>query len=397
MTHRKWAPALALAGLAMGCSQETTGPDAPVPVAFALVPAESEKLIVCKEGPAGTYNFNVTYTGGTPGGPAPITGPFTVNAGACRHIASKGVPLTATVTEAAVPMGIQYASANVVANGTVTPVTINDAAQSVTLTFGQGATPSGAVITFVNELIPQVPGAKFLIIDEDGLDNGLRVNKSGGLITPSGPNFWTKLNVNDGIPGNKQRAVLKYFANNPGKQITVVTGQTGDEGWFAPTCTPEKWLPGSNKDDNDCVTGAQQQTGIDNYFGKNGSAAIPSQERLDKIPHVIPLRASGLELLRDMDVCAVVYDSDVGLNYDHSKPDLGINGNLQGETLGIVAFHVDDIIVLNGFSSSTLPQVKITIKSTSICGNWTIPGYPVPTSSSVPNDRVPPGSPSGYL
>ncbi|HEX9895600.1 MAG TPA: hypothetical protein VGA78_16840 [Gemmatimonadales bacterium] len=73
-----------------------------------------------------------------------------------------------------------------------------------------------------------------------------------------------------------------------------------------------------------------------------------------------------------------------------------MNGNLQGETLGIVAFHVNEVRTLNGFSSSTLPEVQITILSTSVCGNWVLFNAPVPASSSVPNDRVAPGSPAGY-
>ena len=54
----------------------------------------------------------------------------------------------------------------------------------------------------------------------------------------------------------------------------------------------------------------------------------------------MPLRALGLNSLVGKDVCAVVYDSDISINYDKTRS-LGVNGNLQGETLGIVAFHVD--------------------------------------------------------
>ena len=40
--------------------------------------------------------------------------------------------------------------------------------------------------------------------------------------------------------------------------------------------------------------------------------------------------------------------------------------------------------------------MTVTILNTSICGNWVLFNAPVPTSSSVPNDRIAPGSPNGY-
>jgi hypothetical protein len=62
-----------------------------------------------------------------------------------------------------------------------------------------------------------------------------------------------------------------------------------------------------------------------------------------------------------------------------------------------VAFHVDAATTLNRFSSSTLPQMKITILDASVaCGNWELFNAPVPKSSSVPNDRLIPPSTSGY-
>jgi hypothetical protein len=233
-----------------------------------------------------------------------------------------------------------------------------------------------------------------LIIDEDSIDNGIHFNPTGGLITPGGPSFFSASEVNDDKPSHTQRDVLRYFRDNVGETITLKTGQTGDEGWFAPNCIPLKWT--STVNGSTCLTDASgRATGINNYFGRNGAGAIPPQLRLDKIPHVIPLRALGLDALVGKDVCAVVYDSDVGINYDHGTS-LGVNGNLQGETLGVVAFHVEQTRTLDGFSSSTLPQVTLTILNTSLCGTSKLFNAPVPESSSVPNDRVAPGSSSGY-
>lgn len=70
---------------------------------------------------------------------------------------------------------------------------------------------------------------------------------------------------------------------------------------------------------------------------------------MDKIPYVRPVRALGLNRLFGSTVHAVVYDSDIGIHYDLGEP-LGINGNVQGETLGIVAIRVNGVRTLNDFS-----------------------------------------------
>ncbi|MFO7916333.1 MAG: hypothetical protein R6U43_11675 [Candidatus Krumholzibacteriales bacterium] len=237
----------------------------------------------------------------------------------------------------------------------------------------------------------------FLIIDEDGLDNGLYYNSAGGPITPDGPDFFSEQDVNDDMSDETQRQVLRYFQSNTGRTITVMTGQTGDEGWFAPNCIPAKWICGYGYEDNTCLDGLEMQKAVRNYFGINGTDSIPSQERLDKIPDVRPLRALGINRLIGRIVVAVVYDSDVSINYDFDSP-LGVNGNLQGETLGIVAFRVEEARTLNDFSDSTLPEVVITILDVSMYRNAPLKllGAPIPASSSVPNDRYPPGSPDGY-
>jgi IgGFc binding protein/Bacterial Ig-like domain (group 1) len=179
--------------------------------------------------------------------------------------------------------------------------------------------------------------------------------------------------------GNGSRDLLPYFADHVGEALTVKTGQSGDEAWFAPNCIPQKWLGGSG---NACLEGAARETAIDNYFGANGPAAIPSQSRLDKVPAVMPLRALGLTSLVGEDVCAVVYDSDVGVNYNTSRFPF-TDANLQGKTLGVVAFRVDAV---TRKSSGSLPQVTLTILDASVCGDWVLFNAPVPSSSSEPSD-----------
>jgi hypothetical protein len=291
------------------------------------------------------------------------------NDGECTIVFSSATPGTTTVN----------ASVDVVVGGVAITRTTGTAAN--TAAGGTG----NATKTWVGG------GATLLIIDEDSIDNGIRFNAKGGKIVPNGPNFFTPKEVNDDKPSHTQRDVLRYFAENVGQTltlptITLLTGQTGDEGWFAPTCIPQKWISGTS---NTCLpAGASRDTAIDNYFGLNGPGAIPPQSRLDKIPAVMPLRARGLVSLTGKTICAVVYDSDISINYPKSTWPF-TEGNLKGETLGIVAFDVVEVRRQDQFSSSTLPEVQITIRNASVCGTWSLFNAPVPRSSSVPNDIDP--------
>ena len=190
--------------------------------------------------------------------------------------------------------------------------------------------------------------------------------------------------IDEGTSGKSKRTELQDFAENHGDSVTLETGQTGDEGWYAPTCIPESWLGNGG---NTCLTGSDREAAIDNYFGTG--TGVPSQSRLDKVPGVMPLRALGVNRLLGQQVCAVVNAGDVSVNYGGS---LFTEANLQGETRGVVAFRVDAVTTRRG----KLPNVRITILETDVCSDWRLLNAPVPKSSSVPNDRIPPGSPSGY-
>jgi hypothetical protein len=117
---------------------------------------------------------------------------------------------------------------------------------------------------------------------------------------------------------------------------------------------------------------------------------------------VIPLRAEGLFGLIGKTVCALVWDSDISVNYDQSKPDLGINGVLKGEKLGVAAFEVLNVVYLSGWSSSTLPRVQVTIRDPNLVCLGTLGLYltaPEPKSSSEPRDIRPnnPVDNQGYV
>lgn len=244
------------------------------------------------------------------------------------------------------------------------------------------------------EAEPPIGEATVLVIDEDAIDNGIRFYEDPVLgvqnIFPETQRTFSETEVNDDLAEEGQRAILRYFAANVGRTISVLSGQTGDEGWFGLNCIPQRWAAGSS---DDCATDPDViQQGIANYVAGD----VP-QEYLDEIPAVRPLRALGLVEMQGQDVCAVVYDSDVSINYTSQDTE----GNLQGANLGLVALRILDVVKLEEFSSSSLPEVQITIlDAEAVCaGMLNLFDAPIPPSSSEPEDTDPdnPPPPGSYL
>lgn len=208
----------------------------------------------------------------------------------------------------------------------------------------------------------------FILIDDDSIDNG------------NEPNNFSAVDVNDPLAEIGQRQPLAYFANNVGRTLWLYTGQVGDEGWFALGSVPNTWAsagPGNN--------------GLRNYLVPGPGLGGGSDDRevlLDEIPNVIPLRATGLSMLQGQKVFAVVYDSDISVNYDPMK------GNLQGANLGVVAFEVLDVEARGG--DSNLPRVQIRILNADNVEDGALHLFtnaPEPESSSEPEDTNPPANP----
>ena len=106
--------------------------------------------------------------------------------------------------------------------------------------------------------------------------------------------------------------------------------------------------------------------GAFNFFVAGPGLGTPDingdrEAQLDKIPDVTPLQAPGLSSLLGQTVCAVVYDSDISINFNP------LTGNLKGANLGTVAFDVLSVTPLLGFSDSSLPQVGVRIIDPSVC------------------------------
>lgn len=210
----------------------------------------------------------------------------------------------------------------------------------------------------------------FLLIDDDSIDNG------------NEPNNFSSTDVNDNIADIGQRQPLKYFQDNIGETIDLYTGQVGDEGWFAPTTIPGSW-----------ISTGPTNNGLRNFLTPGpglGASGDDPEVLLDEIPNVIPLRATGLKMLEGQTIYAVVYDSDISINYDP------VEGNLQGANLGVVAFDVLNVTARTNGSSSSLPRVSIRIRNAAEVSNLDLHLFsnaPVPTSSSEPFDIDPPANP----
>ncbi len=215
-----------------------------------------------------------------------------------------------------------------------------------------------------------------LIIDEESIDNG------------NPPNNFSAIDVNDQLADIGLRLPLRYFQENVGSTIDLYTGQVGDEGWFALKAIPASWKDAGPRD-----------RGSLNFLvpGPGLGAPVPDDDRealLDKTPAVTPLRATGLAMLIGKTVLAVVYDSDVSINYSP------LEGNLQGANLGLVAFEVLEVAERLDGSSSSLPRVTIRIRD--VDAALALPlvlfsNAPVPQSSSAPFDITPPATPPAAL
>ena len=212
-------------------------------------------------------------------------------------------------------------------------------------------------------------GAVFLLIDEESIDNG------------NPPNNFSETDVNDQLASLDQRSTLRYFQQNIGRQIDLFSGEVGDEGWFAIKTIPNSW-----------IQAGPTSTGTENFLraapGLGGGDDDP-EKYLDKIPDITPLRATGLRMLVGQRILALVYDSDISINYSP------LNGNLKGETLGLVALEVLQVRKRNDGSSGSLPRITVRILNVDSIREEALKLFvnaPVPQSSSEPYDITPPNS-----
>lgn len=212
----------------------------------------------------------------------------------------------------------------------------------------------------------------FIVIDEDSIDNDDDLDQ------------FSASDVNDDVAEIGVRAQLRYFRDNVGQTLRLHTGEVGDEGWFALKTIPGNWqggLRGLLGNVNASPESAPPH-GVSPGLGAplNGDR----EALLDKIPNVTPFRATGLRNIVGKTVCAIVWDSDISMNYGP------LNGQLKGANNGTVAFEVLSATPLFGFSSGSLPEMRVRIldaRKVCTCQNLRpFTNVPEPRSSSEPYD-----------
>lgn len=164
-----------------------------------------------------------------------------------------------------------------------------------------------------------------VIIDEEGVDNDMRsveLAADGHGVTPD-------FLVNDDRPTEVGNPWFRWNTLFPGDIVKMPTGQIDDEGWFA---LPPNVLNGQEigiqyADDRSFV--GTYEEWIDRFV----AGSLP-QDLLDKVRYVMPFRNQDLVQLVGKTCVAVVYDSDISMNYEP------IYANLQGERYGLFAFTV---------------------------------------------------------
>ena len=106
---------------------------------------------------------------------------------------------------------------------------------------------------------------------------------------------------------------------------------------------------------------------------------------------------TGLKQLEGKQVCAVVYDSDISINYNEDDGSVQLDGSLKGANYGVVAFKVLSVTALDedvdeNVSSSSLPKVELEIlNADDICDPDKLSLFDAPelVSSSEPADIDP--------
>jgi hypothetical protein len=132
-----------------------------------------------------------------------------------------------------------------------------------------------------------------------------------------------------------------------GRLVKLPTGQVDDEGWFAPPLGPIRYADPSN---------AEGAPADYNEWLSRFVEGTLAQKNLDKVRDVMPLRNQDLIQLVGKTCTAIVYDSDISINY------LPLYANLQGRRYGAFTFKVEAAEV-----PGTLPESS---SSTSLYDLW---------------------------
>jgi hypothetical protein len=194
-----------------------------------------------------------------------------------------------------------------------------------------------------------------LLIDEDSIDNSspaiLELAAEGAC---GGGDAAVCVNdplANPGVrnPLDLPPGTIIGIGAPGGTDAMLFTGQEFDEGWFLVPTIPASWVSAGPSGDG----ALNYLVALADGFGHNGEFL------LDKVPDVNPLDATELASLVGQTFCAVVYDSDISINYNP------LEGNLQGATLGILPLRV--LAVGVDPPGSVLPDITIEVLEPGTC------------------------------
>lgn len=189
-----------------------------------------------------------------------------------------------------------------------------------------------------------------LIIDEDGIDNGMSTIEAAARRRGVTDAFL----VNDDRPTEIGNPWLRWNTMYPGDVVLLPTGRVDDEGYFA--------LPPNAP-----------------FNVSDFAEGLVPQHQLDPIPDVMPLRNPELRALVGRTCVAVVYDSDISINY------VPLMGNLQGERLGRFAFTVLEVVLPGTLpesgSSESLVDLLVRVEGP-MAGGF---GFPIPLRDHEPD------------
>lgn len=195
--------------------------------------------------------------------------------------------------------------------------------------------------TTTTTMPPTTPTACMVIIDEDGVDNGMTPVISAAATCGVQPNEL----VNDDQPTQVSNPPLLWNElvglgqcgppNGNGRLVLMPTGQRSDSGWFAPQPRiAGQGIRYQSPPPAACNVYTVDEDGYDQWLSDFAAGTVP-QACLDKVRDVMPLRNQELHQLVGKTCVAIVYDGGVGVNF---QP---LNANLQGNRYGQFTFKVE--------------------------------------------------------
>jgi hypothetical protein len=176
--------------------------------------------------------------------------------------------------------------------------------------------------------------------DEDALDEDMKwVIKAAKALNVKPDKL---INENKPLEKNNISLLWNTIPDGPGDIVRLPTGQVSDEGWFM--LPPEIQYYGKTFTNQEAINLFGGTTGSPNGAVVNDAMwfanfNILPQQYLDKIFDVQPLRDHDIANMIGMKCTALVWDSDISMNYNNRR-----SANLQGARLGFFTFTILDVV-----------------------------------------------------